>query len=216
MKEELRNVPLFTSLTDEAIEAIANLATTKSVSRNTIMVHEGDQTDSLYVILEGRVKVYLDDDSGKEVILAIIGAGDYFGELVLDGGPRSASVMTLEPSKFAIIQKADLEKHLRTSPEVALAIIRELIGRIRGLTDNVRSLALLDVYGRFRKLLQELAVEQNGELVVTEKLTQQELANRIGASREMISRILRDLTTGEYIRIDHKQIIILRELPAGW
>ncbi len=216
MSVDLSNVPLFEELSAEELQPIADMATTRSLPANSIVVNEGDQTDSLYVILSGRVKIFLSDEDGKEVTLGIEGPGDYFGEMVLDGGPRSASVMTVEPSQFSIIQKADIEKYLHNNPSVAVGIIRQLIGRIRGLTDNVRSLALLDVYGRLRKLLLDLAEESGDERVIKEKITQQELANRVGASREMVSKILKDLTIGGYIQIDKKIITILKDPPKGW
>ena len=216
MLADLAQVPLFSELGDSELTAIANMATTRSLPANSVVVNEGDQTNSLYVINSGKVKIYLADENGKEVMLGISGPGEYFGEMVLDGGPRSASVMTLEPSKFSIIQKEDLEKYLHNHPEVALNIIKHLINRIRALTDNVKSLALLDVYGRFRKLLLDLAIEEDGKMVIKEKLTQKDMANRVGSSREMISRILRELTVGGYIEINQKKISILKTLPSGW
>jgi CRP/FNR family cyclic AMP-dependent transcriptional regulator len=216
MLADLAQVPLFSELGDSELTAIANMATTRSLPANSVVVNEGDQTNSLYVINSGKVKIYLADENGKEVMLGISGPGEYFGEMVLDGGPRSASVMTLEPSKFSIIQKEDLEKYLHNHPEVALSIIKHLINRIRALTENVKSLALLDVYGRFRKLLLDLAIEEDGKMVIKEKLTQKDMANRVGSSREMISRILRELTVGGYIEINQKKISILKTLPSGW
>ena len=217
MSADLQNVPLFSSLTTEELQPILDMATTRSLPANSIVVSEGDQTDSLYVILSGRVKVFLSDEDGKEITLAIEGPGDYFGEMVLDGGPRSASVMTVEPAQFSIFRKADIEKYLHNNPAVAVNIIRQLISRIRTLTDSVRSLALLDVYGRLRKLLLDLAEEQpGGERVIKEKITQQELANRVGASREMVSKILKDLSIGGYINVDKKIITIVKDPPKGW
>lgn len=216
MLEDLAQVPLFSDLGEPELTAIANMATARSLPANSIVVNEGDQTNSLYIINSGKVKIFLSDENGKEVMLGIAGPGEYFGEMVLDGGPRSASVMTVEPSKFSIIQKADLEKYLRAHPDVALSIITHLITRIRALTDNVKSLALLDVYGRFRKMLLELAVEEDGTMVINEKLTQKDMANRVGSSREMISRILRELTVGGYIEVNQKRISILKTLPTGW
>lgn len=217
MSADLKNVPLFSSLTTEELQPILDMATTRSLPANSIVVSEGDQTDSLYVILSGRVKVFLSDDDGKEITLAIEGPGDYFGEMVLDGGPRSASVMTVEPAQFSVFRKADIEKYLHNNPAVAVNIIRQLISRIRTLTDSVRSLALLDVYGRLRKLLLDLAEEQpGGERVIKEKITQQELANRVGASREMVSKILKDLSIGGYINVDKKIITIVKDPPKGW
>ncbi|MEK7835342.1 MAG: helix-turn-helix domain-containing protein, partial [Pseudomonadota bacterium] len=141
------------------------------------------------------------------------GPGEYFGEMVLDEGPRSASVMTMEPCTFAVISTAVFKGLLVKHPEIALIVIKNLIRMARGLDENVRSLAMLDVYGRVSRMLLDLAVEQRGMLVIPEKLTQQEMANRVGTSREVINRILRDLTAGGYIRIEDRTIIINKPLP---
>jgi CRP/FNR family transcriptional regulator, cyclic AMP receptor protein len=134
----------------------------------------------------------------------------------LDGGPRSASVMTLETSTFSVVGKNEFKKFLTEHPDVSVHIIEKLIARTRALTDNVKSLALLDVYGRIARLLLELAQEKNGKLVIAEKLTQQDIANRVGASREMVSRILNDLSRGGYIEIAEKKITINKKPPARW
>ncbi|HSQ02660.1 MAG TPA: helix-turn-helix domain-containing protein, partial [Burkholderiales bacterium] len=144
------------------------------------------------------------------------GPGDYFGEMVLDGGPRSASVMTLAPSRFAVISKGKFRQFLFDHPEFAIHLIEKLIHRVRVLTANVKSLALMDVYGRVARLLLELAVKSNGQLVVEQRLTQQEIASRVGASREMISRILKDLTEGGYITVEKRRITINRTPPQHW
>jgi CRP/FNR family cyclic AMP-dependent transcriptional regulator len=128
--------------------------------------------------------------------------------MVLDEGPRSASVMTMEPSQFAVISGNDFKNFLLKHPLIALHVITNLIRLARGLNENVKSLAMLDVYGRVARMLLDLAVKQDGHLVIPEKLTQKEMANRVGASREMINRILRDLTIGGYIKIEGGRITI--------
>ena len=213
MQINLKNIPLFAGLPDSDLQAIARKAVIKSYEKNAIVVTEGEFTKSLYVILSGRIKVYLDDENGKELVLDSKGPGEYFGEMVLDEGPRSASVVTTEPSTFAIIATAVFKDLLVKHPEIALIVIKNLIRMARGLDENVRSLAMLDVYGRVSRMLLDLAVEQRGMLVIPEKLTQQEMANRVGTSREVINRILRDLTAGGYIRIEDKTIIINKPLP---
>jgi CRP/FNR family cyclic AMP-dependent transcriptional regulator len=205
-----------TPLHEDELQALSKQGVVKSFPRNTVIVSEGDDTDSFYVIISGRVKVFLGDDDGREIILTTQGPGDYFGEMVLDGGPRSASVMTLEPSRFAIIPKQSFREFLRTHPDFSTHLVERLIGRGRALTDNVKSLALLDVYGRVARLLLEMAVEENGQLLINEKLTQQDIASRVGASREMISRIFKDLTAGGYISIDRKRITIHKNPPRHW
>jgi CRP/FNR family transcriptional regulator, cyclic AMP receptor protein len=203
-------------LGDAELRTLAAHATTKSFPKNTVIVNEGDDTDSLYVILSGRVKVFVSDDEGKEIVLTTQETGEYFGEMVLDEGPRSASVMTLEPSQFAIIPKAQFKVFLLEHPQFAINLIEKLIHRVRALTDNVKSLALMDVYGRVAHLLLDLAREHDGKLEVDEKLTQQDIADRVGASREMISKILKDLADGGYITIAQKRITIHRKPPRHW
>lgn len=203
-------------LTDEELRAITAGATVRSFPKSAVVVNEGDRTDSLYVILAGRVKVFVADEEGNEVTLGTQGPGEYFGEMVLDEGPRSASIMTLEPARFAIVSREAFTAFLRAQPEFALRLLKKLIGRARALTDNVRSLALLDVYGRVARLLLELAVEEQGKRVIPERLTQQDIASRVGASREMISLILKDLAAGGYISVSGKRITINREPPKKW
>ncbi len=179
-------------------------------------MNAGDQSDSLYVIVSGRVKVFLANDEGKEIVLDTQGPGEYFGEMVLDEGPRSASVMTLEPCRFQVIPRTDVTALLQRHPEFAMHLVRKLIHRVRVLTEHVKSLALQNVYGRFAKLLQEMAEKEGDKLVIADKLSQQEMANRIGASREMINRIVKDLATGGYITVEGSRIVIHKSLPADW
>jgi CRP/FNR family transcriptional regulator, cyclic AMP receptor protein len=206
---------------DELLDVIdlrdfARHAVTRTVPKNTIVVTEGDRTDSLYIIVSGKVKIYVSDEKGKEIVLSESGPGEYFGEMVLDEGPRSASVMTLEPTQFLVVTKEDFEEFVKKSPEFALHLILKLIKRVRTLTNDVKSLALMDVYGRVARMLLDLAVERGGKLVVENKPTQQEMANRVAASREMISRILTDLVTGGYIEVERDRIVIAKELPRAW
>ena len=193
----LPNIPLFSDLEEAELQTLSSKAVIRHYPRNTIIISEGDVSDSLYCILSGRVKVFLNNEVGKEVILNNQGAGDYFGEMaLLDAGPRSASVMTLEDSKISVISKVDFDEFLDQHKEASRKIMCGLVKRLRALTDNVRSLALMDVYGRVARVLLELAVKEGDTLVIKEGLTQQDIANRVGASREMVSRILKELRTG--------------------
>lgn len=205
-----------TRLSADDLKALTDQGIVKAYPRNAVIVNEGEDTDAFYVIVSGRVKVYASDDDGREIILTTQGAGDYFGELVLDGGPRSASVMTLEPSRLAVIPKQSFRKFLTAHPAFSSHLVERLIARVRDLTSNVKSLALMDVYGRVARLMLDLAVEEGGRMVIAEKLTQQEIANRVGSSREMISRIFKDLTAGGYISIDNRRITIHRRPPRHW
>jgi CRP/FNR family cyclic AMP-dependent transcriptional regulator len=165
------------------------------------------------MIVSGKVKVYLSDESGKELILAIKGAGEYFGEMALDGGPRAASVMTLEPCQLALIPSGDFRAFVLEHAEVALRLFENLSRVARDINRKIRSVAMLDVYGRVARVLLELAVPRDGKLVIPDKLTQRDIANRVGASREMINRILRDLTAGGYVTVNDGHITINKVPP---
>lgn len=206
----------FKGLKESDLQAISARAVTRPFPKNAVVVTEGDRSDSLYIILSGRVKYYVSDEQGKEIVLSEAGPGEYFGEISLDEGPRSASVMTLEPTRFSVIPHEDFRTFLAQSPEFAFDLIGKLIQRVRALTDNVKSLALMDVYGRVARMLLELATERDGVLTIEGKPTQQDLANRVGASREMISKIMKDLETGAYIKVEPKRIVIAKSLPRAW
>lgn len=213
----LTHVPLFSGLSGAEVQPVLNHATKKTVAKNTIIMSEGDQSASLYVILSGKVKVFLQDDEGKEVVLGYQEPGEYFGEMALiDDEPRSASVMTVEKSTFLVISKQDFKQCLTDHPDIAFALIKGLVLRLRLLTENVKDLALTDVYGRVVKLLSGLAQPHAGKMVITDAPTQQDIANRVGASREMVGRILRDLTSGGYLKVEAKNITINNKLPPGW
>ena len=209
---------LFEGLSQDNLDRLLARAVARTYPKNAVIIHEGDESNSLFVIVAGRVKVYLTDASGKEFVLTTQGEGEYFGELALvDDAPRSASVATLEPCKFLVLSKAAFQESLREHPDVALQLIKGLVRRIRRLTENARTLALKDVFGRIAALLQELAVPLGEALMVQERLTHQEIARRIGSSREMVSRILKDLETGGYIAVDAEhRISIRRKLPQSW
>jgi CRP/FNR family cyclic AMP-dependent transcriptional regulator len=213
----LRKVSLFSDLSEAELQSISNVTAVRTYPKNTIIISEGDNSDSLYAILSGKVKIYLSDDEGREIIINIQGAGEYFGELaLLDDAPRSASVMTLEETRLAVISKSAFEECLTKHPELGLRIIRELSARLRHLTQNVKSLALMDVYGRVARTLLDMAEPSGDKLEIRQKLTQRDIASMVGASREMVSRILKDLSTGGYITIQNKTITINEKLPPGW
>jgi len=205
------------AIADPLVRELAQRGQLRSIARNTVFIHEGDQGDSLFVILAGRVKVFVADAEGREMVLDIHGPGDYVGEMALDGRPRAASVMAMEPTVCSVLTRDALRAAIAANPDVAMNLIGTLIERVRTATENVRSLALMDVYGRVARLLLSLAVERpGGKAVVPEKLTQQDIADRVGASRDMISRIFKDLTTGGYVTVVDRQITINRKPPARW
>lgn len=208
--------PLIDQIGDPMVRELAARGGVRNFPKNAVIINEGERGDSLFVILAGRVKVYVSDDDGREMVLDSHGPGDYVGEMSLDGRPRSASVMTLEPTTCAVVTRDDLRTAIASNPDIAMALISTLIDRARIATDNVKNLALMDVYGRVARLLLSLAKEDNGKLVIPEKMTQQDIADRVGASRDMISRIFKDLTIGGYVTIESRQITIHRKPPARW
>lgn len=199
------------------LRALCARATVKVFPKNTVIVSEGDpRADSIYLIQSGRVKVFLCSADGKELDLNVLEPGDYFGEMALDEGPRSASVMTLERSELAVIQRSEFERFLAESPDFTMQLILKLISRTRALLKNVKSLALLDVSHRVARLLLEMATEENGKLIINEKLSKRDIANRVGATREMASRVFKDLVTSGYIQMENKRITIAKRLPQHW
>ena len=203
-------------LADTTLAQIAASGVTRAFPKSTVLIHDGDVGDSLYIILSGRVKVYASNEEGKEVVIDFHGPGEYVGEMSLDGAPRSASVVTTEPTTCAIVNRGQFREFLLSHPDFALHLIEKLIHRVRVATENVKSLALSDVYGRLVRLLNTLAQPANGGWVVPEKLTQQEIAARVGASRDMIGKLIKDLTAGGYLSVEDRTITIHRKLPLGW
>mgnify|MGYP000433399773 CR=1 FL=1 len=214
----LECVEIFAGLNQQELTALADNVVTKQCQKNSVVISEGDLADSLYLIESGRVKVYCSDKGGKEFIMNTLGEGDYFGELaLLDDDRRSASVRTLESSTFSIIYKDDFNKVLDERPNIAKILIKNLTRRVRKLTRDVKSLALQDVYGRVANVLTDLAaLQDDGTAKIIDKLTQQDIADRVGASREMVARILKDLTIGGYISFEGRQIVIHGKLPAEY
>lgn len=202
---------------DDALRQLANQGQVRAYPKGAIIIHEGDVGDSIFMILAGRVKIYVSDDHGREMILDTRGTGNYVGEMSLDGGLRSATVMCLEPSTFSIVSRQRLSEAIAANPELALSLISTLARRARLATNLVKDLALLDVYGRVARLLRQLASNQEGgSWVVTERLTQQDIADRVGSSRDMITRIFKELTVGGYIMVRNRRITVLRPPPLRW
>ena len=203
-------------LEQEALRKVAASGVVRQFPKQAILINEGDVGDSLYVILAGRVKVYASNAAGREVVLNFHGPGEYVGEMSLDGAPRSASVVTVEPTTCAIVNRTQFRDFLAANPDFAQHLIRTLIRRARSATENVKSLALSDVYGRLVRLVNALAVDVGGRLAVRERLTHQDIADRVGASRDMVGKLLKDLVAGGYLLVEDRQITILKKLPPGW
>jgi CRP/FNR family cyclic AMP-dependent transcriptional regulator len=207
----LRNVPLFSGLPEGQLALLTRVVGRKAYPRNTTIIAAGDPTDALYIVISGRLKVMMSDDEGREVILAILGSGEFFGEMgLIDDAPRSATVIAIEPCELLTINKVDFKKCLAENFDIAVAVMKGLVKRLREADKKIGSLALMDVYGRVARLLMEMAEDVDGQRVVTKKLPKQDIAKMIGASREMVSRVMKDLQTSGYIEVK-AGAIVLRE-----
>ena len=214
----MRASPVTADVLDvELLREIARQGGVRSYPAHAVLINEGDTSDSLFIVLSGRVKVYSSNAEGKEIVIATHGAGEYVGELALDGGVRSASVMTLEPTTCSVVSGSNLREFIAAHPDFASHLIHKLIRSVRDATESVKSLALEDVYERVVRLLADLSDPiEGGRRQVRERLTQQDIADRVGASREMVSRIVKDLTTGGYLDVVSGRVVILKKLPAAW
>ena len=205
----LKAVPLFASFPEDQLRMLTTMVTRRSASRSTTIMAGGDATDSLYIVLSGRLKVMMSDSDGKEVILSILGPGEFFGEMgLIDDEPRSASVVTIEPCELLSISKRDFKKCLLENSDMSMAVMRGLVRRLREADRKIGSLALLDVYGRVARLLLDMSETVDGEKIVTKRLPKQDIAKMIGASREMVSRVMKDLQMGGYIEMRGSNIVL--------
>jgi CRP/FNR family transcriptional regulator, cyclic AMP receptor protein len=201
-----------------SIAKLAEAGVQRSYKKKSIIVSEGDSGDTVFILLEGSVRVFGQDANGREVTYGNIDAPSYFGEMSLDGGPRSASIEATTACQCAVVTRERVKSELTDHPELALELITKIIARARAATDTVRSMALKDAYGRLREVLEELASEpdERGQRKVKAGTTHASLALRIGTSREMVSKILRDLEKGGYLSGFGRSMCIEKTLPAQW
>ena len=205
----LKSVPLFASFPDEQLHALAALITRRSAPRSSLIMAAGDATESLYVVISGRLKVMMGDAEGKEVILSLIGPGEFFGEMgLIDDSPRSASVIAIEPCELLSLSRRDFKKFMAENFDMTMAVMKGLVRRLREADRKIGSLALLDVYGRVARLLIDMSENVNGQKIVTKRLPKQDIAKMIGASREMVSRVMKDLQMGGYIEMRGSTIVV--------
>ncbi len=200
------------------IEALAALGVQRRYRRGTLLIQEGESGDTIYIVLEGRLRAFLADENGKELTLGNYGPLEYVGEMSLDGGPRSANVEATEACICSVVTRATLLAYISTYPEFALDLMARLIRRARLATASAGSVALIDVYGRLVRLLNQLADAPNdkGERALRERMTHQEMAQHLACSREMVSRLLKDLEFGGYIAVRQRWVYLLKALPSRW
>ncbi|WP_035051836.1 Crp/Fnr family transcriptional regulator [Andreprevotia chitinilytica] len=214
IKSFLTGLDVFGDFSAEDLDVVLEAAIKRQLPKGAFLFREGDPGEAMYLLVEGRTRSFASDNQGKEFVFLIGEAGDVFGELSLvDDEPRGWSVQVDEDSTFLMFNKADFRTALDAYPQLKDKLILNLARIVRKLSATVKNLALLDVYGRVRALFESIAVDYEDHWMIAESLTQQAIADRVGSSREMIARILKELVFGGYIKLENKQIIILQKLP---
>ena len=198
-----------------SLRALAARGELRRYRKGTLLIQEGDQGDTLYLIVSGRLRAFSAGDKDREITYGVYGPGEYLGEMSLDGGPRSASVETKEDSQCVVVTQRTLLAHIAEHPDFALELLAKVIRRARAATLSARQLALNDVYGRLKALLEDLAdpPDAQGVRLLRERLTHQQMAQRLGCSREMVSRLVKDLERGGYL---HPEKGLVAHLPQRW
>ncbi len=205
----LLSVPLFSQLSEDEIVNLTKVTREKTYPKNSVIVFEDDPGDSLYVVKSGQVKVVLIGEDGREVILSVMGEGDFFGEMALiDDQPRSAHVIAMEDSRLIVLYRQDFLRCLEETPRIALGMLKALSRRLRSADDKIGGLVLLDVPGRVARLLLELADEGDGK-TISRKITHHTIAQMIGSSRETVSRTIRNFSTGGQLKVTSTTIEII-------
>ena len=217
--DTLKKVNFFSDFSDTEIERLASFAKLRHYPKGAVVIKMGELTSSLYLIADGLLKVRRVRKDGKEVIFSILKTGDIFGEMTfLSDGPRSADVLTLTESDLVLIDRNDFEAYMKDNKMFMLKMIKILVKRVAAANITIERLALDNVYERLAHFLTEHAVndEKTGKKVIRGLPTQADLASIVGASREMVSRIIRDLTTGGFVSKTGKELIINKKLPTSW
>ena len=212
-QELLRTVPIFSELTDGDISSLARLSSRRRFPKDTVVFFENEEGDFFFMILEGRIKVTILGDDGREVILSMLGPGDFFGEMaLLDNEPRSATAIAVEESELLQLHRTDFQTVLTDNRSIQHALIKILTGRLRRANHQISTLALLDVYGRVARVIVDMAREEGRRLrdgrIAFRRATHQEIANRIGTTRETVTRMLKDLERQGLIHVEGKEIVV--------
>jgi len=216
MLNYLSEISPYNALSTADLESFAGIATKRKYKKNMVLIQQGDETNSLYILLEGEMKVYVEDDQGRELTVKMLKPGDSFGELALLGDfPRIANVMTVADCVVSVVSKGAYLDLLKENPQISLALIQSLANMVRETTEELSSIALSDVYGRLTHILEKYAVDREGQKQIP-KFTHREISNMIGSSREMVSKIMKELEKGEYISVSDEHYLLNKSLPARW
>ena len=212
-RELLRTVPIFSDLTDQDIASLGRLSIRKHYPKDTVIFFENEEGDFFFMILEGRIKVTILGDDGREVILSLLGPGDFFGEMaLLDNEPRSATAIAVEDSELLSLHRTDFQSVLADNKSITVGLIRVLTSRLRKANHQISTLALLDVYGRVARVIVDMAREEGRRLkdgrIAFRRATHQEIANRIGTTRETVTRMLKDLERQGLIHVEGKEMVV--------
>ncbi len=203
----------------DSLRALARRGELRRLRRGTLLITEGDRGDTLFIVVAGRLRAYGSGPEGREVIYGSYGPGEYLGEMGLDGGERSASVEATEASWVVVVTRATLERHLHADPPFAFELLAKVIWRARLATQNFKLIALNDVYSRLKSVLESMLptpTAASAPQVLDPAPSHQELGSQLGCSREMISRVMKDLERGGYVEVGRRRIVLLRPLPAKW
>lgn len=201
----------------ESLRALARRGEAKFVRKGAQLIIEGDAGDTLFIVVQGKLRACSVGTDGREVTYGTYGPGEYVGEMSLDGGPRSADVVVDEPGIVVLVTRATLLAHLAAQPQFALELLAKVIRRARTATLSLRQIALNDVYGRLKALLETQAVPAaDGTRALEPSPSHLEISRAIGCSREMVSRVMKDLELGGYVESGRRHIRLLRALPAKW
>jgi CRP/FNR family transcriptional regulator, cyclic AMP receptor protein len=212
-RELLRTVPVFADLSDPDVESLSRLCTRRRYPKDTVVFFENEEGDFFFMIVEGRIKVTILGDDGREIILSVLGPGDFFGEMaLLDYEPRSATAIAAEETELLCLHRNDLQTVLTDNRAILTSFIKVLTSRLRKANHQISTLALLDVYGRVARVIMEMAKEEGRRLkdgrIAFRRATHQEIANRIGTTRETVTRMLKEIERQGLIEIDGKEIVV--------
>lgn len=199
------------------VRALAALGTPRSYRSQATLLHESDRGDTLFVVMQGQVRAFGRDPHEREITFGLVGPGDYFGEMALDGGPRSATVQALEPTVCALVSRDALLAYIGRQPSFALELLAKVTRRARMATNSARNLAFIDVYSRLAQLFRTAAQPQDdGTALLPPELSLQQIAEQVGCSRAMLGRILRDLQSAGYVERANGRIVLRSTMPARW
>ncbi len=212
----LKTITPYDTLDERGLESLANIAIRRNYKKNMVIIQQGDDTNSMFILIEGEMRVYVEDEDGKQLTVRILKPGHSFGEVALIGEfPRTASVVTITDCVVTAFSQEKYLSFLEQHPQISIALARNLANLVRDTTEELSCIALSDVYGRVTHILEKYAVEADDYRLVP-KFTHREIAGMIGSSREMVSKILKELETGDYISVTSQHYVINRNLPANW